>query len=94
MKSFVFFMLLLIAASAGAEKAYPSQDDCPAMPYINRNPGAEYADAVRLFQGIPSIAAAPGGRLRVMWCGGGAIEASLPQGRFRLSVFLMQTKPV
>ncbi|MFA7368965.1 MAG: sialidase family protein, partial [Kiritimatiellales bacterium] len=76
MKSFVFFMLLLIAASAGAEKAYPSQDDCPAMPYINRNPGAEYADAVRLFQGIPSIAAAPGGRLWVTWYGGGEGESS------------------
>ena len=62
------------ASEAGT--AYPSADNYPQMPYINQNPGPEYADSVRMFQGIPSIAAAPGGRLWVTWYGGGEGESS------------------
>ena len=47
----------MVWADAGTE--YPSADDYPQMPYINRNPGPEYADSTRKFQGIPSIAVAP-----------------------------------
>lgn len=41
---------------------------------VNFNPGPEYADADREFQGIPSIARAPGGRLWATWYGGGKGE--------------------
>lgn len=47
----------------------------PQMPYLNWNPGPEYDDSVRMFQGIPSIARAPGGRLRATWYGGGTGES-------------------
>lgn len=38
------------------------------------NPGAEYADNVRMFQGIPGIERAPNGRLWATWYGGGINE--------------------
>jgi len=41
---------------------------------FNTAPGAEYADAARMFQGIPSIARTPGGRLWAVWYGGGVTE--------------------
>jgi hypothetical protein len=47
----------------------------PQMPYLNWNPGQEYDDTVRMFQGIPSIARAPGGRLWATWYGGGTGES-------------------
>ena len=47
----------------------------PAVP--NFAPGAEYSDESRLFQGIPSIECAPGGRLWATWYGGGQGESPL-----------------
>ena len=47
----------------------------PAVP--NFAPGAEYSDESRLFQGIPSIEWAPGGRLWATWYGGGQGESPL-----------------
>lgn len=44
------------------------------IPRVNLSPGPEYADAKREFQGIPSIARAPGGRLWATWYGGGKHE--------------------
>jgi len=38
------------------------------------NPGAKYADNVRMFQGIPGIERAPNGRLWATWYGGGITE--------------------
>ena len=43
-------------------------------PKLNWNPGPEYADSVRMFQGIPSIARAANGRLWATWYGGGTAE--------------------
>jgi predicted neuraminidase len=40
----------------------------------NWNPGPEYADDVRMFQGIASMARAPQGRLWATWYGGGLGE--------------------
>ena len=62
-------------AWADAPVPYPSADDYPQMPYINRNPGPDYADSNRKFQGIPSIAAVSGGRLWATWYGGGEGES-------------------
>lgn len=44
---------------------------------IITNPGAEYADAVRSWQGIPGIERAPGGRLWVVWYTGGDFEGHI-----------------
>lgn len=46
-------------------------------PPINTNPGPEYADDKRFFQGIPSIARAPGGRLWASCFTGGQGESPL-----------------
>ncbi len=43
-------------------------------PSIITEPGPEYADEVRIFQGIPGIERAPGGRLWATWYGGGPTE--------------------
>ncbi|MCA1808658.1 MAG: sialidase family protein [Kiritimatiellia bacterium] len=47
----------------------------PATP--NFNPGPEYADDRRMFQGIASIERAPGGRLWAVWYSGGQGESCL-----------------
>ncbi len=75
-KSVFILLIPTVTALADAQTLYPSADDYPQMPYINRNPGPEYADSTRKFQGIPSIAVAPGGRLWVTWYGGGEGESS------------------
>lgn len=50
--------------------------DDPALvpPPVNTAPGAEYAADTRVFQGIPGIERAPGGRLWATWYGGGPTE--------------------
>jgi len=45
-------------------------------PEINLAPGPEYADSLRMFQGIPGIERAPGGRLWALWYGGGTREGA------------------
>ncbi len=45
-------------------------------PPLNFRPGPKYANAARQFQGVPSIARAPGGRLWATWYGGGTGEGS------------------
>lgn len=81
----LMFALLGIVRPAGAEvrvwhphmevDALPSLLQHPHQPYINWNPGPAYDDSVRMFQGIPSIAVAPGGkRLWATWYGGGTGE--------------------
>lgn len=54
--------------------ALPSMEAFPHMPHLNWNPGAQYADSVRPFQGIPSLTVTPGGRLWAVWYGGGVNE--------------------
>lgn len=44
------------------------------LPALNANPGPEYADSARKFQGIPTIERAPNGRLWAAWYGGGVTE--------------------
>jgi hypothetical protein len=43
-------------------------------PPLNTNPGPEFADDVRMWQGIPSIERSPGGRLWAAWYAGGVTE--------------------
>jgi len=49
-----------------------SSEPFPAV--LNFKPGKEYADKDREFQGIPSVARAPGGRIWATWYGGGKGE--------------------
>ncbi|MEP6669818.1 MAG: sialidase family protein [Chthoniobacter sp.] len=64
-------LLLLGAASlVRAEKS----DAVATPPVPNFSPGPEYADNVRMFQGIPGIERAANGRLWACWYGGGTGE--------------------
>ncbi len=50
-------------------------DELAALPpIVNFQPGPEYADSVRMFQGIPGLERSPGGRLWAVWYGGGITE--------------------
>lgn len=60
-------------ADSGAgriERAHPFGVTTLTPPAIKRNPGPKYWPRVRLWQGIPSIACTPGGRLWATWYGG------------------------
>lgn len=67
-----FAMLSIVTASPllRAEKS----DAVATPPAPNFSPGLEYADSVRMFQGIPGIERASNGRLWACWYGGGTGE--------------------
>jgi hypothetical protein len=68
-----FAVILLAIASSG--KGAAVTDDVARQPSpLNFAPGEEYADAARMFQGIPGIERAPKGRLWATWYGGGVTE--------------------
>ena len=77
MKYLTAITLLATVCTAQADPPWPPEVDFqyPHMPYIQWEPGPDYADSERMFQGIPSIARAPGGRLWATWYGGGTGEA-------------------
>ena len=57
--------------NAKLKDEWPSIREYPHFPYMIKNPGPEYADSLRMFQGIPSVVVTPGGRIWVTWYGGG-----------------------
>jgi len=63
-----------IFASAPAAESEPRQDGSTRAPAVIFDPGPYYADEARMFQGIPGLERAPGGRLWVTWYGGGVTE--------------------
>ncbi len=67
-----------LAARAGAAESASAPASAsvraPVLPPLNTTPGPEYADSVRMFQGIPAIERAPNGRLWAAWYGGGVTE--------------------
>ncbi len=67
--SIMFVLALLISDAARGE--IPAQH---VPPVVNFTPGVEYGDEVRMFQGIPSLERAPGGRLWAVWYTGGPSE--------------------
>jgi hypothetical protein len=73
--AFVLGVALTLQAATAVDFPPPVDFRYPQMPYLNLNPGPEYDDSVRMFQGIPSIARAPGGRLWATWYGGGTGES-------------------
>lgn len=77
MSRFRFLMTWLLlhgACAAGILAAGETQDPAANPPPVNFQAGPEYADQVRMFQGIPSLERSPGGRLWATWYGGGVTE--------------------
>ncbi len=64
--------VVLLLAAARLSAAPPVAVAVPPVP--NFSPGPEYADNVRMFQGIPGIERAANGRLWATWYGGGITE--------------------
>ena len=71
-----YFAGLLFVGLFGTENLCTGTNPCPwpQMPYVYMQPGPQHGDEVRMFQGIPTVAAAPNGRLWVAWYGGGECE--------------------
>ena len=67
------FLAVLTATTLAAEPQTP-QDGSKKPPAVIFDPGPYYADEARMFQGIPGLERAPGGRLWVTWYGGGVTE--------------------
>ena len=68
--SFLAYPLPLVPAQA-------APDPAAVCPLVTFEPGPEYADSTRMFQGIPSLAQSPAGRLWATWYGGGVTEDHL-----------------
>ena len=68
----VVVLLTVCAAMTGSSLA--SDDVAQVAPSLRLSPGPEYADSVRMFQGIPGIERAANGRLWATWYGGGTGE--------------------
>lgn len=63
--------LVLSCCLAGTSTVWAQKDDAILQsPHVVSNPGSQYRVATRRFQGIPSIARTPGGRLWATWYGG------------------------
>jgi predicted neuraminidase len=72
---------IVVAATAcvsqmGGQTTMSDDQRDPALqpPPVIVEPGPEYADDARIFQGIPGIERVPGGRLWATWYGGGPTE--------------------
>ena len=77
MTRFRFLTLLLLTYSPSTSVsvgAGETQDPAASPPPVNFQAGPEYADKVRMFQGIPSLERSPNGRLWATWYGGGVTE--------------------
>jgi hypothetical protein len=68
------WLSILVVAAAAARFAGGADDVAKRPPPVNFQPGPEYADNVRMFQGIPGIERAANGRLWATWYGGGVGE--------------------
>ncbi|WP_417377777.1 sialidase family protein [Gimesia sp.] len=75
----VFFLLtfLIFTSYTQAEEKSDQTDPALVPPPININPGKEYADNTRMFQGIPGLSRADNGRLWALWYAGGTGEGEL-----------------
>jgi len=67
-------LLATLAWDALGASADSPRDGSVQAPRVILEPGPEYADEVRMFQGIPGIERSAGGRLWVTWYGGGITE--------------------
>ena len=67
-------LLVLVLGVVAAGAAARAEDAARRAPPLCFNPGPEYADGARMFQGIPGIERAANGRLWATWYGGGTGE--------------------
>jgi len=69
-------LLRILALAILSVSALPAEETTETLPpaQANFSPGPEYADSVRMFQGIPGIERAANGRLWATWYGGGTGE--------------------
>lgn len=67
-------LFVAFSTTALGAEAEPPDDRSKQAPAVIPHPGPQYADEVRMFQGIPGIERAAGGRLWVTWYGGGTGE--------------------
>ncbi|PTY03370.1 hypothetical protein DB346_05675 [Verrucomicrobia bacterium LW23] len=65
-----------MSAIAPPTAAAQQQDSSLVPPRVITNPGPEFDDSVRQFQGIPGVERAPGGRLWATWYSGGDTECA------------------
>ena len=74
--------MFTLADSKREDRKLGLNNDQPELslqaPVVNNSPGPEYADGVRMFQGIPSLERAKNGRLWALWYGGGRGEGVCP----------------
>ncbi|WP_298867060.1 sialidase family protein [uncultured Gimesia sp.] len=79
---FFSFLTPLLLTSAftnicSAEEKTKQKDPALVAPPVNTQPGKDYADDTRLFQGIPGMERAANGRLWALWYAGGTGEGEL-----------------
>lgn len=76
---FAFLITCSVLAPVKGISAEPDDQSDPALvaPPINTNPGPEYADDTRMFQGIPGLERSKDGRLWALWYSGGITEGEL-----------------
>jgi predicted neuraminidase len=67
-------LALALSVSSLSLAAADGPNPAAALPKPNFSPGPEYADGVRMWQGIPGIERAANGRLWATWYGGGTGE--------------------
>ncbi len=67
-------VLILLFISLTLSFAQEKYDPAGKPAQVHLNPGPEYGDQMRMFQGIPTIERASNGRLWASWYGGGATE--------------------
>lgn len=67
-------VLVAFALRGAADCADEIDKRAAIPPTADFQPGPEYADSARMFQGIPSLERSPGGRLWATWYGGGVTE--------------------
>jgi hypothetical protein len=71
---FSVVLMLFGAMSAGGQECQDYPDLALRAPSLNRNPGAEYAEWTRSYQGMPTLERMANGRLWAAWTSGGVNE--------------------
>ncbi|QDV18612.1 BNR/Asp-box repeat protein [Gimesia panareensis] len=76
---FVLLTAIPLLSASLCLSAEPEAKSDPALvaPPVNTDPGPEYADNTRMFQGIPGMERAANGRLWALWYSGGTTEGEL-----------------
>lgn len=80
MRSLFLFSLITLSLAQFLDSShvcFAEEDPALIAPPVNANPGKEYADDTRMFQGIPGLTRSANGRLWALWYAGGTGEGEL-----------------